>query len=420
MPTQETSKSTPFERINDFWWVRLPTLVGRMSRIQSAVLADGMYSSAWPIGAFILPIVFMLGFLLGWVQIFSGEVYTFSILLMTALLMVSHLGAALGAFLWLGYVLGDFLLFILIPLVTSQQSYPPKSIFLIVVARFLADSLLGVLLVVMPLAIRGLTRLTMWRLRFFATAILNKLRSSTAAVRPRPSPALQARRGFVILLDIPVQAFLGILLVYLWTQAVATLIRPVYTWHGNSPPIAAIQPLQNLGWLLAILAGVVGMARVVLEFIAENKPEVLARRIKLRQAWGRSESHHRLITALAMAPFKALLLTFLLGGILDSWLQMIVLIVVLLLVFLIRGIAAEYLGFWSRAASYVPILIRLLLALAISYMLSAPIIQILWSQTSSFLPILIGTVISLVVFSILLPAGETLSAQKEVQAKRKP
>jgi len=215
-----------------------------------------------------------------------------------------------------------------------------------------------------------------------------------------------AQRSIEILMDIPVQILLAIVLVYLWTQAVATLIRPVYTWHGSVPPIEAIQPLQTLGWLLAILAGCVGLVRIVLEAITANKPLLVARQIGLYQAMGRSKSRHPLLVGLVFAPLKAVLLTFLLAGILDSWLQAIVLAVILGVLFLIRAIVAEFLSVWTRIVSYVPIAIRFLFALGLSYLLSWPIMQILWNQTSTFLPVLIGTVISLIVFSILLPGRE--------------
>ncbi len=413
---QQDHRSSLLERINDLWWLRLPAMIGRLSRTLSAVLADGMYCSAWSVGAFVLPIMFVFGFLLAWLQAFFGEVYTFSILLMAALVLMSHLGAALGASMWLGYVLGDLLLFVLIPVLTSQQPFPPERIFLIVVTRFLADLLLANLLVVIPLAIRGLTRLTMWRIRSFANTFLKRGQSSAGAVMQKRSPA---QRSIEILLDIPVQFLLAIVLVYLWTQAVATLIRPVYTWHDSSPPIEAIQPLQSLGWLLAILAGCVGVVRIVLEAITANKPPLVARQIGLYQAMGRSKSRHPLLVGLVLAPFKAALLTFLLAGILDSWLQAIILAVILGVIFLIRAIFAEFLSVWTRIVSYVPIAIRFLLALGLSYLLSWPIMQVLWNQTSTFLPVLIGTVISLVVFSILLPARESATVGASGQAQEK-
>ncbi len=412
-------KSDPLAPLNDLWWYHLPRLAGRISQTLAAFLTDGDYFSAWSIiGAFVLPIAFGIGFLLGWVH-FYDVVYTFSLLLMALLLMVSHLGAAIGSSLWLGYVLGDFFLYALLSPSAVRADNLIERFVLLIFTRALAYALLAILLIVIPVTTRGLTRLTLWRIKFFAKKVFKSTRPTTAPAKKRTS-AVRVPREAQVFLELPLQAFLEILLVYLWTQAVGTLIRPLWTWQGTTPPTPAIQPLQATGWVLAIIAAFVGTVRAVLEFLAARRPVFMLRSLRLRRALTKSGGRHSLLVGLTTVPPKAFFLTFLMGGIINSWIEATILFFVLGFMLFVREIISTFLGFWTRVVSYVPIVFRFLFCLIVSYLVAWPIMQFMWSQTNTFLPVLIGSVISLILFSIFLPGRETPMKQQPVQAGSKP
>jgi hypothetical protein len=130
------------------WWMRVPAATRRVSRILPAILADGLYLSAWPrVAAIAPPLALLLGLLLGWLHFAPGETFTFSILVMALMLLVSNFSAALGAWLWLGYVVGDFFLFR-----RNIYSYSVLEQFVHVrVPLLIAYVLLAMLLVFIPL-----------------------------------------------------------------------------------------------------------------------------------------------------------------------------------------------------------------------------------------------------------------------------
>src|SRR5262245_41799418 len=108
----DAMKELPQPKLIDWWWLRVPMAARRISLSLSAVLTDGLYLTAWPqVGAIAPPLSLLIGFLLGWLRFTPGNTFTFSIYMMALMLVVSSLGAGLGAWLWTGYVIGDFFLF---------------------------------------------------------------------------------------------------------------------------------------------------------------------------------------------------------------------------------------------------------------------------------------------------------------------
>jgi hypothetical protein len=372
------------ERVNDFWWVRLPAAAARFSRTMAGVLMDGRYLAAFPAAsAWMPPALLVVGILVGWLHPgFAGdEVFTASLAAMALMVAVGEASAAWGAWIWLGFVAGDFLLF-------RHQAYGlyngrfPGSILLARVPLLIPYILLALAAVFLPLTGRWLAR---------GPAAARASAAGTAAMA-----ALQA----------VVQAAL----LFTWGQAAPTLIRPVYTWIGGNPSTAVVRPLQAHPWVLPIVAGVLGAARVVLERRWSAHPAVTRRAALLGQALAARGGGERRLPVWAAAPLKAAFTTFLLSGVLTGWTDAILFAAAMAGMLVARTQLARRMGAWAERVARVPVLARFALGVAINFFVARWIITAMWASTSAFRPILISVTISLLVFLLLLPdAGARLA-----------
>src|ERR1700686_3182319 len=217
--------SSALAQINDSVWFRLPRRAGSISLTLSGVLTDGIYLSAWPlVGALILPLVFGIGLYLGWNQ--SGDVYIYSLVTMVFLVLVSQHGAAIGLWLWLGYALGD--------LFYATQTIE-KLTWLMLASRALADALLTILLIVVPLATHALTRSSVRGLISYFEAVITPTNSSKTASAWNSRPRIVNTRSARLLSSVLLQSLMAFVFVYLWAQAVGLLLQPFYLWQNIGP-----------------------------------------------------------------------------------------------------------------------------------------------------------------------------------------
>jgi hypothetical protein len=360
--------------LNDWTWLRLPVRVGRWSLPLCGVLLDGFYLSAWPlVGAFVLPIVFWIGLRLGWEQAAGAVLYIYSFAAMVVLVLISQHSAAVGFALWLGYALGDLVYFL------------PAIKWAVFQARALADLVLGLLLVITPLVTRALTR--------------SGVRALVSSV-----PALAAAsRDERFALTVCIQAFGEFWFVYLWMQAAGLLLQPFYVWQGAGPMThGLIVTLRGLGTPLGLVAAYVGGVRIGLEALAATRPALSARKRSLREALLGVTVRYRFAYGLLLVPFRALLLTFLLSGLIDQSRQHAVTVfVAVAVVLLIREIALGYLGLRAEFLARIPVVVRFLAALIVGYSASTYIVRSMGGGT--FVDGLTSAVVSVVVFAVLLP-----------------
>jgi hypothetical protein len=357
-------------QIADLWWTRLPLGVSRVSRGLAAALADGIYLSAQPaVGALAPPAALVAGFLIGWLHFSPGETFTYSLPVMGVMLAVGVISAGLGAWLLAGYVIGDFFLR---PHAVYDVTETP--VLLLLRARLpllLSYVLLAQLLVTIPLV---------------------------AATIRRGMPA-RLRRGRAILGYGLGLVVLGAL-VYLWTQAVPTLIRPVFTWESQPQPIEAFKPLQELGWVLVFL-GVAAMAvRIVVETVARR--DVAIREARVQLAIARAAPVGGLVLSPVRAAFRAALTALLLAGIVDNPFEGVVLLGVLFVLFWARDLIQTVLPAWVRLVSRIPVLLRLAAGIALSSAIATQSVNLFWAS-DTFFPILLSVLLSLGIFAILIP-----------------
>jgi|GEM_PF-6216543 len=394
-------------RINEWTWLSLPVRISRRSVSLAGALLDGMYLSAWPlVGAFVLPIVFWLGLRLGWGQAVAGTLYIYSLGTMAVLVLVSQHSAATGFALWCGYALSD--LFYVTPALPAWAS-SAKSFMPALASRALADMVLGILLVLIPVVARVLTR--------SGTAHV-----IAAVVRARASnPAARAPGGSLMSRDerlglaVGMHAAMEFLLVYLWAQAAALLLQPFYVWQGAGPLThGLVVTLRGAGWPLAAIAAYVGGVRIGLESAAETKPALALRRRHLRDALGQAFGGYRFSQGMIAAPLRALVLTFLLSGLINnSQPRAVAVFLAVSIVLWAREIAWARFGGTPRFLVQIPVVVRFLIALLISYLMATFIARS--ASGDSFVPGLIAAVASLVVFAVFLPAPRRLLPRRSAE-----
>jgi hypothetical protein len=207
-------------------------------------------------------------------------------------------------------------------------------------------------------------------------------------------------------------------LVYMWTQAMPVLIRPVFTWRSDAPPTEAITPLQERYWVLILVAVAVCLTRVVLEGRARRNSRVNKLALVLGLAFPMVASRRRAIAwnrYLALA-FKALGYTFLLAGMISGYLEGLLVSGFIALVLWARErgqrIASPLLQKWVR----VPLLLRFAIGLAVSYAVSWMIVSTLWGATNTFRPVLVATCLSIAIIMLsMLPdtAAAPVASRRE-------
>jgi hypothetical protein len=235
-----------------------------------------------------------------------------------------------------------------------------------------------------------------------------------------------------IVLNVVLQAAIQGALVYVWTQAVPTLIRPVYTWQGTFavPPIYAIQPLQEQ-WLSLVLSGIfLGALRIGPEYLALRSSAFPQYAKRLQTALDplnlKRRRHRHLLPKWVFLPFKAAFFTLILSGIISTWVEALFLAAILAFIMVEREFILPKFTRWTRWISRVPIIIRLAICAAITYYIGSQILVAVWnnqfaplssscfalgfipcemisSSSNTFLPIVVSMIFSLIIASIILP-----------------
>jgi hypothetical protein len=365
--------------IVDLWWLRIPAAAGQVWRPAASLLSDGIALAACPlVAALAPPTAFLVGLFAGWLLPHAGEAYTSSVLALALMLAVAYAGVALGIWVWLGYVVADTLL-IAHPL--PGYSWLER-LFLVRGSLLVSYLLLAALLVGIPLASRALAGL-----------IVSGRRSAGRARRTIRS-ALQP-------------LLLGAM-VYAWVQAIPVLIQPVSTWQKRSPP--AGESLHNWGWLIPVVAMIICAARLSEVRWAVRLPAVKQRLGQLQRAaagWPRRES--RLPTGIAAAA-RASTMTLALSGLFSGWADGIICVAFLT----ILGIAqADWLGklsSWTKAVSYLPVVVRVSLGLAIGFGFRK-LILVAGQPHASYRPALLSMAVTMIVVALLVPKPAPTSGQ---------
>jgi hypothetical protein len=374
----------PFRRLNDLWWLRLPAAAGRVSRSAGGILGDGLYTSAAPaLSAAMPPVLLALGVLIGWRHpaFAREEIFTASLLVTAVMLAVGTMSTGWGAWLWLGYAAGDFVLY-------------PHAAYLRLQGNVADQLLRGRLpLLIVYVLLAGLVLYAPLTSRFLRVGSLTRLRGGGAAATWTRALLQGAIHGA---------------LVFTWTQAAPTLLRPVYTWQGDVPTQAVMNPLQARGVVLALLGAAFAIARVVLESRAVRAPGAARRAMERQRAFAKAAlAPARGLPVWLRVPLRTAFTTFMLAGVLATWFDAVVFAAVVAVIMTMRETMIPRMGAWTALVGKVPLLARLAAGVALGWLLTTWIIGALWDVTQTFRPIMITVAINLVIFLLLIPDAAT-------------
>jgi hypothetical protein len=363
----------------------------RASPFLGQSLNDGRYVLAWPAAANAPVILLTAGLVLGWRH--PWPVFSYSLFGMAVMIAIATLGAAFGAWIWLGYIVSDFIL----------APHPPQLGYGNVASRFLhvrlplliGYAVLAFALVFVPLASRRFRdRAWAWGgHRVNATG----LREALAAL---PAAAL----------------------VFGWTLVAPLLIRPVVAWDHEGVgrfsryPIEAFRPLQHWGWVLAVVAAAAAAGRVWLEHMARRRPGFSERVRPRLKPQSRVRPPVRL-PVYVLVPLQAALATFFFSGLATDLSEALILGSIFVLVIVARGVIARTPAIVS-GVTRVPFAVRLAVSGVVSFLLGCLIMRGTLEDAPGFLPLIYALGASLLFSAVLLPPGRATHVRTSPEARR--
>lgn len=375
-----------FLRHGGLWlWAELPLRALRFSSRLGTALVDGSYLAAWHrIAALAPPVAFLAGVALGWSHWTFRTAFSESLLILLIAAFVGVMSAHLGLMFTLGLAMGDLFL--------TYASWKAggylrwgnwtslQHLVRIWVPLLIQYGLLSMLTVNLPLITKGLLA------QFRPPASWN-----------RPTRFAMALGG---------HAFLTYVLVYFWVQTVPVLIRPVFTWRGSQPTVAAMTPLQLNGMWVLMVAVLASALRMCLQGMTASRPDLGARLDELQERLAVSASiaplDQRLpswLTALGGAVWSTLIL----AGLLQSWLDWLLLSGAILFVYGARsGWIPIRLGAWSALMQRIPVLLRLTAGMLLIRFLAGMLLPDMIRQ-QSFRPMLLITILAIFMIYFLTP-----------------
>jgi hypothetical protein len=378
------------DRLAQFWWIRLPLAVQRVSVGTTVTLLDGLYLAIWPRVAAMLPLLALIsGLLIGWRHWGFNVVFTESLVVMLLATTFGIISAHLGLLFVCGFAFGDFFLAVTIWRCYSGFNY---------LTGMCSDGFIQHLARVrLPLLIEyGLLGLLTTQIPMLTKALLVQL-----------VPPSHLRRSVRLGLAVVGQAALTGILVYLWTRAMPILIRPIFLWRGTNPFDQAIAMLRTPGMILVFVAIVASIVRTMLHGMIVFRPH-LGVRLDAIQNQLNLPPPISPITA-QVNPWirtvgQSLWSTLLLTGMIFFWYDAVLLGG---LIFLLQAARTRLiplpLGPWARLVQRIPLLVRMAGGIIVVYYLSRSFLEAQMRVTSSFRPIVLLTGVALVVFFLLNP-----------------
>jgi len=363
--------------VGDFLWQRVPAGVGRLSPALRAVLTDGRELRVVPVLGQIAPLVALaLGLALSATRnpvALVDETYASSVLLLTSFVAISTLGGALGAWAWLGYVIGD----------------------LFVVDRFWFALELPEHLLLERLP-QALTFLLLFGMMALLPPAVTVIRSQLVSVTGRSSIGRWLATGAA-------HAAISALFIGAWALAIPALIPPYWTWFGRFTPVVAVATLQDFAWLLALVAAVVTAGRIAALASAEGRGLATGPELAVEPVTGT----RRMISVVA----RSALLSLALAGLADSPAVAALLVGGMLFATLLRSELLPRLTGYVRLINRVPLIARVLGSAAVAAMIGWALLSIDPVQrasgllsTDSYLVLVVSIVLSAIVAALLMPS----------------
>ncbi len=361
------------ESIVTLWWRRLPLMVSRFSKVLSTILSEGIYLVAWPhFAAFAPPFVFLLGLLAGATRFGGEQVFTQSAIVLLLAILFGFVSGQLGTMFVISYSVVDFI------------TYESSNFFY---GNFIVHIQMRIALIITYVALAMLS--------IGIPLIIRLIRSQT----PMPSPESGNIR---VLADIMLGGIASSVLVFIYLQALPMLIRPLFIWRGDVPPVEAVTPLQGQAWLFAVVALIIAVVRIIAEYsamsIEPTRVEQLATDIEQAQ-----QGSTFLNIPYNLKPFvQATMGTLLLAGLLDVWTSTISVFLGLTLINVARTVVASKVTFWPTIMERFPVVIRLIIGFILAFLICSWILTDRLSGTS-FQPLVWALLVSIFCIALLFP-----------------
>lgn len=332
--------------VAQLWWMRLPTMVTRWSPMLSRALTDGTHwAAASPVfGAAAPPAALVAGLVIGAQRIGFQSVITESLGLLLILAGLGMVSAHLGMAFLTGFAFGDFFLSRADWLPPTGLLYPEYVLEYLAVTKLpllIMYGALGILLVKTPLLTRALV--------------------SGVKIPSR------WEKWPTIVITMVLGMAVSFALAFSWALAVPLLIRPLFLWRGGTIPVEAMWALQHSPWLIGLVAGLSMLVSTGVQFVLEH------RRIATKPATPTAETiEHAHQKPPYLPPVLQVLLqaswfTFLLAGLLATWIDGLALFLLLAVLGLARaGPLPLPLDTWRRLIGRIPLLVRLAVGLVIA------------------------------------------------------
>lgn len=366
---QVPSSREPLARL---WSVQLPRWLDPWAPQLADAFADGTWTAGWRRVAGIAPFAALaIGLFAPFTWPGIHYVYSESLYFMALAIVGAILSGPVGVMLCLGFVLGDLL-------ADLGRGFYASSPLRVGGSQLISYLLLAILSIRVPQVARRLTEGV-------------------------PLPADPAVRLAIRACLYPVASGL---LVYLWCQAMVVLIRPVFTWVGDWPTVAAISQVQVRWYWLVGAAALASAARIVLEgMTAVNTHRAQVVPDLQQERWGdvrrRGELSRRL-PALVRIGLLSATITLLLSGIYESWLDpLIVMLVTGGLGVWRAGLIGLVPLVWVKATNKVPALVRFVAALLVGLLVAHPVLHRMWG--TGFRSVLLAGLVCLAAFYLLFP-----------------
>lgn len=372
------------------WWVRLPRLGARLSSALGYTLLDGLWAGTVRLlGALATPALFAAGLWIGWQHPGFETVPSESLALLVVFVVVGVAGAQLGAALLGGFAIGSFFL--------AERAW-----------AFTAREVAGhdwwggevgahLLRVRLPLLIS---------FGVLAT-VLVKLPLGSKALARALVPGDRAPLALRIAIALVAQVAFTAVAVYLWALAAPVLLRPVWSWVGDLPTVAAMQPLQEDAATLARVGALAAAARLALQAALVGVAPLAARasvlEAELREPLAKAPLYDRL-PAGVRALVTAGLTTVLLAGLCSTWTDAALAFGAVAFFQLARtGALPLPISPWVQAMNRIPVLLRFAAGILVVYLVGQWFLPDRVRSAEDFRPQLVFLLIGLAIFFVLIP-----------------
>lgn len=359
-----------FDPLTEFFWDTAPGKARRVSRGGHTILEDGHYLTGIPYAAGLLSSAALVaGFVASFFR--PGDLYTYfyteSALLVGTLLCLGFLGAHYGAMGWFGFVLGDVLT------IDPRGSDQLELRF----ASAVAYAALLVAIVGFPVGIRRLLE---------AFKVLDA-----------------APPVIVVPLATTAMGVLAFYAVSIWINSQQLIARMYFFYQGfGSATDASTLPLQNNAVTVARAAAIAAAVRTLVAAWVTCAPQLRERVEAVEEILVGQRDEPGLMDAvpqLVRSAGAVLLAVLLLGGVLQSFYNGLVMFSILLFFQLIRsGVIPFSFGPLTRFIGQLPALARVVLLFVIAQQITDRV------PITGYTPLLWVTVSMLVLSTFLLPA----------------